>query len=304
MISYQDLIQLRGSCIDSAYIQEEVKNKIESIRNSLQEFIQKNKERKFPYDKRRIPYRRLKKPDILGRDKLTKDDSIKNNINSDFNKLSPKNFDKLSKRILEVLEKHNDLLIFVIESSFSKATMQPIFCDMYVQFIQLLQKNGFQVNEILHEKCKEFNKELTEFKNTTLNSGYTSGVGVTNENYDEFCKQNKKKQFKKGYSQFIALLFCNNLITIKELREMIKQIQHNIEESKEDPKSSFLEDNITCYIETLDKACNRDNLESFAIDVFFCEKMKNIKDLPKRLKFKIMDYQDKIKKIQKTLKNN
>lgn len=302
MVSYQELIQLRGSCIDSTYIEEVVKNKIESIRNSLQEFIQKNKERKFPYDKRRIPYRRLKKPDILGRDKLTKDESIKNNINSDFNKLSPKNFDKLSKRILEVLEKHNDLLIFVIESCFSKATMQPIFCDMYVQFIQLLQENRFKVDEVLHEKCSEFNKELTEFKDTTLNSGYTSGVGVTNENYDEFCEQNKKKQFKKGYSQFIALLFCNNLITIKELREMIKQIQHNIEDSKEDPKSSFLEDNITCYIETLDKACNRDNLESFAIDVFFCEKMKNIKDLPKRLKFKIMDYQDKIKKIQKTLK--
>lgn len=299
MVTYQELIQLKTSCIDSGYIQDSIKNKIESIRHSLQDFIQKNKERKFPYDKRRIPYKRLKKPDILGRDKLTKDDSIKNNINCDFNKLSPKNFKKLSDRILEVLEKHTDLLIYVIENCFSKATMQPLFCDMYVQFIQLLDEGGFQINEILQEKCNEFNKELTEFKDTSLNNGYTSGIGVTNENYDEFCEQNKKKQFKKGYSQFIASLFSNNLITIKELREMIKQIQHNIEDSKEEPKSSFLEDNITCYIETLDKSCNRDNLDQFAVDIFFCEKMKNIKDLPKRLKFKIMDHQDKIKKIQK-----
>ena len=83
---------------------------------------------------------------------------------------------------------------------------------------------------------------------------------------------------------------------------LIKQSQPNKEEPKTEPKSSFLEDNSTCYIETLDQACNATNLELFAIDIFFCEKMKNIKDLPKRLKFKIMDYQDKIKKIQKSLK--
>lgn len=303
MVSYLNLIQLQESCIDPNYIEETVKFQINSIRQSLQDFIQKNKERKFPYDKRRIPYRKFKKPDILGRDKLTKDDSIRNDINSDFNKLSPKNFDKLTQRILSVLEKHTDLLNFVIENCFSKATMQSIFCDMYVKFIQLLQENGYQVNEILQDKCNSFNKQLIEFKNVGAEDGYATRNGVTTENYDEFCEENKKKQFKKGYSQFIALLFCNNLITIKELREMIKQIQHNIEESKVEPKSSFLEDNITCYIETLDKACNATNLELFAIDIFFCEKMKTIKDLPKRLKFKIMDYQDKIKKIQKSLKD-
>ena len=30
--------------------------------------------------------------------------------------------------------------------------MQPIFCDMYVQFIQLLQENGYQVDEIIYDK--------------------------------------------------------------------------------------------------------------------------------------------------------
>ena len=75
MVSYQELIQLRSTCIDSNFVEESIKSMVESIRHSLQDFIQKNKERKFPYDKRRIPYRRLKKPDILGRDKLTKDDN-------------------------------------------------------------------------------------------------------------------------------------------------------------------------------------------------------------------------------------
>ena len=169
---------------------------------------------------------------------------------------------------------------------------------MYVKFIHLLEEKSADINNIIQEKCEMFNKQLSEFKDS--DSGYRTEV--TKENYDLFCEETKKKQFKKGYSQFIAHLFCANLIQIKELRKTLKQIQHNIEESKDEPKSSYLEDNITCYIETLDKSCSNDNLELFALDVFFCEKIKVIKDLPKRLKFKIMDFQDKIKKIQKELK--
>ena len=298
MVSYTQLQSSKDVSFDISLLNDTMKNMIDNIRVSLQEFIQKNRDRKIPFEKKRLPYRKLNKPDILGREKLTKDDTIKNDINSDFNKLSPKNFEKLSSRIIQLLEKHTDLLGFIVENCFNKATMQPIFCEMYVKFIKILKDTGFELKSILYEKCNEFNKQLIEFKDN--DKGYRDEV--TKENYDLFCEETKKKQFKKGYSQFIAQLFKGELIEIKELRKTIKQIQHNIEESQNDPKSSYLEDNITCYIETLDTACNSTNLEVFAIDIFFCEKMKSIKELPKRLKFKIMDYQDKIKKIQKELK--
>lgn len=296
MVSYLALNSFKETSVDSTLLDSSTKRVIDDIRRSLYDFIQKNRDRKIPFDKRRpTNFKRAKKPDILNRDKLTKDDSIKNDINSDFNKLSPKNFDKLSERILILLDKHSDLVSFVIENCFSKATMQPIFCEMYVKFIHILAEKYNDINDIIYEKCEMFNKQLSEFKNSE--TGYRTEV--TKENYDLFCEETKKKQFKKGYSQFIAHLFCSKLIQIKELRKTLKQIQHNIEESKNEPKSSYLEDNITCYIETLDKSCCKENLELFAIDIFFCEKMKAIKDLPKRLKFKIMDFQDKIKKIQK-----
>lgn len=300
MVSYLVLNSFKET-LDNSSLDSNTKRLIDDIRRSLYDFIQKNRERKIPFDKRRpITFKRAKKPDILNREKLTKDDTIKNDINSDFNKLSPKNFDKLTERILTILDKHNDLVSFVVENCFSKATMQPIFCEMYVKFIHILEEKYSDINTIIHEKCDMFNKQLSEFKDSVC--GYRTEV--TKENYDLFCEETKKKQFKKGYSQFIAHLFCSNLIEIKELRNTLKQIQHNIEESKEDPKSSYLEDNITCYIETLDKSCNKNNLELFALDIFFCEKMKAIKNLPKRLKFKIMDFQDKIKKIQKELKED
>lgn len=298
MVSYNQLQSVKETYSDISLLNEDVKKTIDEIRTSLYDFILKNRERKIPFEKRKVPYRRAKKPDILGRDNLTKDDTIKNDINSDFNKLSPKNFEKLSTRIMQLLEKHNDLVGFVVENCFSKATMQPIFCEMYVKFLQILKEKGYELQTIIDEKCDLFNNQLNEFKNN--DDGY--GKQVTKENYDKFCEETKKKQFKKGYSQFIALLFKEGLIEIKELRQMLKQIQHNIEESMSEPKSSYLEDNITCYVETLDTACNSSNIEMFAVDIFFCEKIKMIHDLPKRLKFKIMDYQDKIKKIQKELK--
>jgi hypothetical protein len=296
MVSYLILKNLKETLIDSSSLDSSTKGVIDDIRRSLYDFIQKNKERRIPFDKRRpIGFKRAKKPDILNREKLTKDDSIRNDINSDFNKLSPKNFNKLSERILTVLEKHTDLVSFVVENCFSKATTQSIFCEMYVKFIQMLGDKHSDINKIIYEKCDMFNKQLSEFKDSE--GGYRTEV--TKENYDLFCEETKKKQFKKGYSQFIAKLFCANLIQIKELRNTLEQIQRNIEESKDDTNSSYVEDNITCYIETLDKSCNKNNIELFALDIFFCEKMKVIKNLPKRLKFKIMDFQDKIKKLQK-----
>ena len=87
-LSYDTLLSLRKErhpTFDD--FDESVKKCIDVIRESLKEFIKKNTVvKKIYFDKRKHGFKKVfKKPDILGRDKLTKDDSIKNDINSDFN---------------------------------------------------------------------------------------------------------------------------------------------------------------------------------------------------------------------------
>ena len=74
MLTYQEVLDLRSDCISNNTLSGDIKEKIDNIRKSIQDFIQKNRERKYPYEKRRnINFKKLKKPDILGRDTLTKD---------------------------------------------------------------------------------------------------------------------------------------------------------------------------------------------------------------------------------------
>ena len=280
-------------------LNDDIKSIIDEIRDSLGDFIRRNNvsKKSQEYLKRRnYNKKNVKKPDILGKDKLTKVDTLKNDINSDFNKLSPKNFDKLATRIIGVVEKNNDLVEFTIQNCFLKATSQYIYCEMYVKFIKGLYDKKFELNSLLNHKCEEFLIELMEFKDN--DSGYETKV--TKENYDKFCEGNKKKQFKRGYSQFIALLFKNELVSFNHLKNVLKVIRQHIQEFMEHPQSSFLEDNITCFIETLDTSFSSKNSSEFGSDILFLDKMKNINKLPKRLKFKVMDVQDKInKKLKK-----
>lgn len=205
-------------------------------------------------------------------------------INSNLNKISPKNFSNIAKNIISIINKNNKILPLCIENIFKKAVNQPVYCEYYVKLFTIFIENKFEIQNLINEKCQLFTV-LLEYKLAPNNSGEFD--------YDEFCKSIKEKTYKNGFSQFIGELANYSLIDISIINENISIFIKNLEDIiKDDPKNDFVEDNILCLYRILTTCKNKiENKEEII------KKMEEFKNsgIIKRLKFKIMDLLDELK---------
>jgi len=260
------------------------KNSKSSIHNSFEKIDKRSKFAKSW----RINKTIIKKTD------LPKIEQYINEINSLLNKLSPKNFEKISNNILEYYEKDDvtiemlkELIFITINNIFSKAVLQPVYCPYYVKLLNILDKK-FETNDIIDSKCSEY-KDVIKNENVENNN---QEIGEQ-EKYDNFCKEIKDKKTKEGYSQFIGELYNNNMIKYETLEVNINTFFEILEdEISKDSKSNEVEYLIICLCKlflTISHKLDKPNCR------IIISKLKNIqgKDLIKRLKFKVMDITDK-----------
>lgn len=230
---------------------------------------------------------RAEKPTFLKNVSTNKDDILTADINVLLNKMSPKNFEDISKSIIDILSKNAENIKFfevTLESVFKKAVTQSIYCGIYTQFIKKLFENKFNVEDILLSKCNKFKYILKEEDGTESRS-YSKEV--TTENYAKFCKDLKDKSFKKGYSQFIGELYNKSLVSKEILCENIDICVNNITNfSKTDPKGAIVEDNCLCVVNTLNTIDDTDLKKYYKESMNILQKTPN---LPKRLMFMFMD---------------
>jgi len=216
-------------------------------------------------------------------------------INSLLNKLSSKNFDNISKKILEYYNKSlsdddiNILLINFIDSIFSKAVMQPIYCPYYVKFLNILE-DKFKILNLVNDKCNNY-QEI--FNKTSNNNDNLTGQ----EAYDEFCKDNLEKVFKAGYSQFIGELYNNKMIQLDIIKSNIDFFIESLKESIETDES--FENILICISKLIMTTSN--NLKQ--INYNFESINKIIREIytkyegSNRLKYKLLDLCEYIEKI-------
>lgn len=234
---------------------------------------------------------RAEKPTFIKVQKKSIKEIIEGDINVELNKLSPKNHREITNKILNNFilkyegEKQRDILSSTLDNLFTKAVSQPIYCPYYVIFLKIFIENKVELQDVIKEKCDKFKNILIELEDEEQTRVKT----VTDDNYDDFCKNLKQKNFKLGFSQFVGELFNNALISVIVLLETIDIIIDNIRnviEKNGDMKSEFIEDNVICLckiIETLN--------EKFVVETYI-EKLNGIqkqKNLPKRLVFALMD---------------
>ena len=169
----------------------------------------------------------------------------------------------------------------LIDILFQNAVIQPIYCPIYVKLLNNIRSNS-KVIDAVNNKINNFltiSSEDNIKKNETLS-------------YDEFCENNKKKVFKKGYSQFIGELFLNNLITYSIIIENVNMFITNLNDLMTNNNTEFLEDNIICIdtlVRTIKIKLNKSDTE------FLLQNINNFiksKILIKRFKFKFMDLRD------------
>lgn len=234
---------------------------------------------------------RVSKPkSFIIKDNLSKEEEIGNKVNSFLNKLSPKNFEIISKSVLDICKDNKDddnIKDIILDNIFLKAVMQSIYCPYYVKLINNIIDENINITSIINKKSKEYQHMLSMENKKDLTTS-------EKETYDEFCEKIKNKTYKAGYSQFIGELLKNKIISEFIVRDCLELFINNLNSLiKEKSDSDSIEDNLICAINLLKTTYSiidyKELLESLV-------KIKDTGNLKIRLKFKIMDLYDEINK--------
>ena len=252
----------------------------------------KNKDLKFDNE-----LWRTQKKTVIKKEINSDIDKYKYEINSLLNKLSPKNFDNISTKILEYYEKSleddelNNLLISFIDSIFSKAVMQPVYCPYYVKFLKILE-NKFKILNLIHIKCNNFRDIFTISKINKENM-------TEQEAYDKFCEDNLEKVFKTGYAQFIGELYNNKMIELDMIKSNIDFFMLSLNNCNSKDNSIIFENILICISQLIKTTSQHLKV----INYNYNDLHKNINNIyinfkgANRLKFKLLDLCEYIIKI-------
>ena len=188
------------------------------------------------------------------------------------NKLAPNNYKSIFKQISKV-DLVGDLLIFMIESIFSVAIKQKMFCSIYVSLIQEIQKK--------HDIKNLLNSYISGYSDVQ-----NSLTENTEDTYESFCEKNKEKIGKAGYSQFIGELYLHDMVSKSIVTNTITNLFDNLQKSENEETS---ENNIICICSFLNTIKSKlDNKKDINEQIKNSYKFIKVK----RLKFKMMDLED------------
>ena len=204
------------------------------------------------------------------------------------NKLSNQNYDKIWENIKNIYLENKDDFDFIcfVDSIFDKATMQPVYCPLYVKMCNDMIKElnslnlGEEFTKLIIDKCEEFKKMIEE-----INDKKDDVLDVNN--YDDFCEKTKNKVYKKGFAQFIGELYKSEFLKGDFLEDYVKALVDNTLNTLNNDDNN-VENNVICLEKLIETCFNYRELQSKS----FFDNIKLIKDhknLSKKLKFKIMD---------------
>lgn len=162
-------------------------------------------------------------------------------INSNLNKITNSNFDKISKIIIDTIityKDRNEYMVRLLDMIFDKSINHPTYTNIY-------SKLCVQIIDIVGESFKDdiILKVNTFYKDTIIKNFEFNQNDVT---YDEMCKINKEKFQLTGSFIFIGSLYMNDLITKDNVLEYYTTLLGTIQ--KEDDKEISHK-----YIECLSK---------------------------------------------------
>lgn len=333
--SRQDFLDVR----DNYQIPTNLQDTYEDIINTINSQLFQNN--KFIGSKSGKDWRKKKLPSFLERH-VSDGDKIKNKINLELNKLSVENYRSIFISIKDILDKiddeqYSEVISMIIDNVFEKAVVQPVYCPYYVKLVFSLfnEDNKTLITTLLRNKCTIYHHVLTKNvktaesnnnanqdnnsnednnldnnldNNSDNNSDNKSGTVERDEQeeYDDYCRQLHRKNYKKGFSQFVGELYNNDIIMTREIIFFYRQMISNISDALKDDTidEDFIEDNII-YLQKLieisiKKLLNRQKKNLSPIH----QLIKNIDDTIKspliskispRLKFKLKDCYDVLK---------
>ncbi len=166
------------------------------------------------------------------------------------NKFSEVNYAEIKEFVTHIIDGgQTEMIKCFMKLVFEKAASEEMFCPLYAK---LLSELSSRYPVLLTEMANLYSVYMAIFEEVPEAKA---------ENYNEVCKQNVEKKYRRGYSQFLAELIKHNVIDkdlfAKTITTIITQVEHNIK-SKESTK--LVEEYADCLVKIM-KAIQEDSID-------------------------------------------
>jgi hypothetical protein len=134
------------------------------------------------------------------------------------NKFSQPNYLEIKEFITHIIDSgQTDMIKCFMKLVFEKAASEEVFCPLYAR---LLSELSAQYPVLLTEMANLYTQYMEIFEEVT---------DPTEENYNELCKRNVEKKYRRGYSQFLAELIKHDVIDPDTFMKIIMKIISQVE---------------------------------------------------------------------------
>ena len=137
------------------------------------------------------------------------------------NKFSQPNYNEIKEFITHIIDSgQTEMIKCFMKLVFEKAASEEVFCPLYAK---LLSELSIQYPVLLTEMANLYTQYMEIFDEVTED--------ITSETYNELCKRNVEKKYRRGYSQFLAELIKHDVIDaetfMKSITKIISQVEDN-----------------------------------------------------------------------------
>ncbi len=235
----------------------------------------------------------MKYVELYEKPKIKKDGDVLNDVYKCLNKITEKTYDKLSKEIMEIMDKltveDSETNQKICKKFFEIITNNSLCCGLYAQ--------------LYNDLCTKHEEFKTIFKNhiqTYLDEYKTIQHVSPNDDYDNYCLHVKKLDKMKNFTLFLckSLTYC--LCDISDIVEIILYFQERcistIEEVEYISENEQVIDSLYLIIkEVIDYMLFHESWEIIKRNQQYLKEYKgNGKN--NKMKFKLMDIEDIIRK--------
>lgn len=171
------------------------------------------------------------------------------------NKFSELNYAEIKEFVTHIIDGgQTEMIKCFMKLVFQKAASEEMFCPLYAK---LLSELSSRYPVLLTEMANLYSVYIAIFEEVPESKA---------ENYNDVCKQNVEKKYRRGYSQFLAELIKHNVIDndvfMKTVMTIINQVETNIK-TKEALKLN--EEYADCLMKIM-KAIREDVVEDESVD--------------------------------------
>jgi len=166
------------------------------------------------------------------------------------NKFSHSNYNEIKEFITTIIDSgQTDMMKCFMKIVFEKAASEEIFCPLYAK---LLSELSTLYPVLLTEMANLYTQYMEIFEEVAEEQ---------TETYNEMCKRNVEKKYRRGYSQFLAELIKNNVMDTDTFLKILSKIIGQVEANTAIPESTKLIEEFADCLMRIMKAIRVDPLK-------------------------------------------